>query len=196
MPLQETYLNGVHVAEHCHYPTSNHMPFWTLKVKQLLYNLGFTFLWACEDKTLLQVNQIIERLYDHFLQGWFGDLNNISKLSTYKCFKSQFCIEHCFDCVANEKHRIQLTRCRCSSHSLGIETARYNRNHIDRANRICKWCNMNTIEDEYHFLLICPVFSELRRKHFTPYFCRWPTEQKFITIMTNQQATFLKHLAA
>ena len=76
------------------------MSFWTIKVKQLLDNLGFTFLWYCEDITLLQVNQIIERLYDHFLQGWFGDLNNISKLSTYKCFKSQF-IEHYFDCVAN-----------------------------------------------------------------------------------------------
>ena len=54
------------------------MSFWTVKVKQLLDNLGFTFLWDCEDITLLQVNQIIEHLYDHFLQGWFGDLNNIS----------------------------------------------------------------------------------------------------------------------
>ena len=66
------------------------------------------------------------------------DLNNISKLSTYTCFKSHFCIERYFDCVANEKHRIQLTRFRCLSHSLEIETARYNRNHIDRADRICK----------------------------------------------------------
>ena len=192
--LQETYLNEIHVAEQCHYPTS--MSFWTIKVKQLLDNLGFTFLWDSEDITLLQVNQIIERLYDHFLQGWFGDLNNISKLSTYKCFKSQFCIEHYFDCVANEKHRIQLTRFRCSSHSLEIETARYNRNHIDRADRICKCCNMNMTEDEHHFLLICPAFSEIRRQHFPPYFCRWPTKQKFITLMTNQQAKFLKHLAA
>ena len=78
---------------------------------------------------------------------------------SYKCFKSQFCIEHYFNCIAYEKHRIQLTRFRCSSHSLEIETARYNRNHIDRAERICKCCNMNMTEDEYHFLLICPLFS-------------------------------------
>ena len=135
--LQETYLNEVYVAEHCHYPTL--MSFWTVKVKQLLDNIGFTVLWNCEDILLLQVNQIIECLYDHFLQGWFGDdLNNISKLLTYMCFKSQFCIELYFDCLANKKHRIQLTRFRCSSHSLDIETARYNRNHIDRANRISK----------------------------------------------------------
>ena len=61
--LQETYLNEIHVAEQCHYPTS--MSFWTIKVKQLLDNLGFTFLWDSEDITLLQVNQIIEHLYDH-----------------------------------------------------------------------------------------------------------------------------------
>ena len=65
--LQETYLNEIHVAEQCQYPTS--MSFWTIKVKQLLDNLGFTFLWDSEDITLLQLNQIIERLYDHFLQG-------------------------------------------------------------------------------------------------------------------------------
>ena len=75
----------------------------------------------------------MERLYDHFFQGWFGDLNNISKLSTYKCFQSQFCIEHYFDFVANEKHRLQLTLFRCSSHSLETETAHYSRNHSDRA---------------------------------------------------------------
>ena len=93
----------------------------------------------CEDITLLQVKQIIERLYDHFLQGWFGDLNNMSKLSTYKCFKSQFYIEHYFNCVTDEKHRIQLVASfSCSSHDLDIETtARYNSNHIDRANRKC-----------------------------------------------------------
>ena len=62
--LQETYLNEIHVAEQCHYPTS--MSFWTIKVKQLLDYLGFTFLWDSEDITLLQVNQIIGRLYDHF----------------------------------------------------------------------------------------------------------------------------------
>ena len=78
--LRETYLHEVHVAEHCHYPTP--MSFWTIKVKQLLDNIGFIFLWDCEDITLLQVNQIIERLYDHFMQGWFGDLSNMSKLST------------------------------------------------------------------------------------------------------------------
>ena len=73
------------------------MSFWTINVKQLLVNPELTFLRDCEDITLLQVNQIIERLNDHFLQGWFGDLNNISKLSTYKRFKSQFSIEHYFD---------------------------------------------------------------------------------------------------
>ena len=45
--LQETYLNEVYVAKHWNYLTL--MSFWTVKVKQLLDNLGFTFLWDCED---------------------------------------------------------------------------------------------------------------------------------------------------
>ena len=153
------------------------MSFRTVKVKQLLDNLRLSFLWDYEDITLFRVNQIIERLNGHFLQGWICDLNKMSKLSTYECFKSEFWFEHYLDCVTNEKHRIQLIRFRCSSQSLAIETSRYDLNHIDRADRICTFCNISMTKDEYHFLLICPVYSEIRRNHFPPYFCRWPTKQ-------------------
>ena len=59
--------------------------FWTLNnVKQLLDILGFSYLWDCENITQLQVIQIIERLYDNFCKDMFGELNSMTKLSTYK----------------------------------------------------------------------------------------------------------------
>ena len=34
---------------------------------------------------------------------------------------------------------------------------------IDRNLRLCQFYNINFVEDEYHFLLVCPLFNELRR---------------------------------
>ena len=53
-----------------------------------------------------------------------------------------------------------------SSHSLSIKTGRYH--HIDRNNRICSLCNMNMLEDEYHFVLVCPFYSTIRDKYIKP----------------------------
>ena len=31
-------------------------------------------------------------------------------------------------------------------------------------NRLCKCCSRNDIEDEYHFILVCPFYLDLRQK--------------------------------
>jgi len=35
------------------------------------------------------------------------------------------------------------------------------------------------IENEYHFLLICPFYTELRNTHRHRYYRTWPTTTKF-----------------
>ena len=51
------------------------------------------------------------------------------------------------------------TKFRTSSHDLALEHGRYTNLH--RNERICNNCNTGAIENEYHFLLICPKFTEL-----------------------------------
>ena len=79
------------------------------------------------------------------------------------------------------KYKIALTRFRLSSHELHIERGRYE--NVPRDERFCKCCNMSQIESEYHFLLACPLYTELRRKIFKPYFCHWPNLNKFDQLM-------------
>ena len=45
-------------------------------------------------------------------------------------------------------HRILVTKLRLSAHTLAVETGRYR--NIEKIERICINCNLNTIEDEYH----------------------------------------------
>ena len=81
--------------------------------------------------------------------------------------------------VIKETHlRSTLSKLRLSSHLLNIETDRHD--NIDIGQRICKCCNMKNIESEYHFLLVCPLYSSLRKKHLSNYYCHWPNIQKSV----------------
>ena len=103
---------------------------------------------------------VSRKIKDNFIQNWFTDIENLSKLHCYRSFKTCFEFENYLNCVINDKQRIELTRLRCSSHQLLIEERRFS--SIPRENRICKLCNLNEIEDEFHFVLICPLYHQIR----------------------------------
>ena len=62
-----------------------------------------------------------------------------------------------------ETERIIITRYRCGSHSLKIETGRLCNPIIPRENRICL-CNTG-IQSLHHCLLYCPLLTEIRREY-------------------------------
>ena len=53
---------------------------------------------------------------------------------------------------------------------------------------------MNAIENEYHFLLVCPFYRSLRKKYLPTYYCHWPNLNKFKMIMTSPQISTINKL--
>ena len=66
--------------------------------------------------------------------------------------------------VQNVQLRKCLSRFRCSNHCLQIEAGRRFPSNVPLASRICKMCDLGAIEDEDHFLLVCPAYAHLRAK--------------------------------
>ena len=56
--------------------------------------------------------------------------------------------------------RKPLTRFRISNHQLFIEEGRHR--EIDPIDRKFKFCDMKCVENEIHFLLVCPLYHNLR----------------------------------
>ena len=94
--------------------------------------------------------------------------------------------EHYLNVLPN-KLRVVLSRLRLSSHQFRFETGRYSQNRVDRAQRICTLCNKSDIEDEYHFVLVCPVYSILRQKYIRPYYYNRPSVYKFTLLMQKKK---------
>ena len=91
-----------------------------------------------------------------FQEKWRIKLTLSPKADTYKLFKNLPKFEKCFDLVANIKHLNALVKLRVSDHQLMIEKGRRYRPPLARHERLCTVCGV--LENEAHFLTICPKF--------------------------------------
>ena len=95
--------------------------------------------------------------------------------------------------INNYKHRNILTKLRLGILHLEIEKGRWHK--IPRNNRICKMCNLNCIENEYHFTLVCPFYSNIRYNLLPQLYCINPCYFKFYHILSTTNIQLLENFA-
>ena len=120
---------------------------------------------------------------------------NSHKLQYYSHFKQSFgpqC-EKYLTVVHNCNYRRALSQFRMSAHNLQIEKGR--NLGLPQAERLCKLCNTNNIVNEYHFLLACPTYCNLRNLYL-PKFC-WSFANifKFKSLMSNSSSKTISNNA-
>ena len=81
---------------------------------------------------------------------WSVDVNNKPKLLTYILFKSDLNLEDYVKYHMHKRHRSLFAQFRVGILPLYIETGRYDNTPL--ATRICKLCDSDALEDEFHFL--------------------------------------------
>ena len=169
---------------------------WALDIKSLLDNYGFSYVWINPKANNLNTFPALfkHKVHDVFLQTWNTTVNSSSPLHLYKNFKFT-CTYETYLNVLPAKYRIALSRLRLSSHKLRIETGRYSQNRTERRNRLCTFCDKGEIEDEYHFILICEAYQQLRRLYIKPYYYRKPNVYKFMELMKSESSVNLKKLS-
>ena len=91
------------------------------------------------------------------------------------------------------KFRHSIAKFRTSSHHLEVETGRYH--NIDINLRTCKLCNDNVIEDEVHFLLCCPAYSDLRTQYIPAKYFINPNAHKFCILMSTKNDKLVQAVA-
>ena len=145
---------------------------WSANVKTLLNSLGISYLWNSQSISQLQLNMVIQTIHDQFYQEFYATIDTSSKLETFRTINKHFKLENYITSIDIDKHRIALSRLRCSAHKLVIEEGRFR--GIERNLRICPLSPMNIIEDEYHFLLVCHTYRELRKNIYLNFIADGP----------------------
>ena len=85
-----------------------------------------------------------------------------------------------------------ITSFRISSHYLLIEIGRHR--NVHRRNRTCQICNTGEIEDEFHFILKCPLYHNFRIKYIKPYYYRRASVFKLVQLLSVQNVKELCNL--
>lgn len=168
---------------------------WASNVKNLLSNLGFYEVWLNQNvgNKNAFLRELRIRLTDNFVQNWCSRITESSRANFYSLF-SNFNHQLYLEKVNVLKFRIALTKLRVSSHRLEIEVGRWsrpNRTPIDE--RKCFYCNK--LEDEFHFLLECYLYKDLRKIYIHRYFWNRPNMLKLRELMTTENKKTLVNLA-
>ena len=133
-----------------------------------------------------------ERLNDNFLQNWNSELIESLRVRTYVLF-CIFRLQPYLTCMMLEKFRISLSRLRMSSHRLKVDGRWQKPTAISFNERKCTLCLK--LEDEFHFLLECSLYKDLRNKYVKKYSWKNTNMLKFIELTTSQNETIIKKLS-
>ena len=168
---------------------------WAKSVKSLLERLGFGHVWITQG--VGDVNMFLsvfkQMLTDNFIQGWNEEVSNSSRANTYKLL-ADFNFKLYLDFVTIKKFRYAFTRLRVASHRLEIEAGRWHKpNRTPVEERKCFYCN--SLEDEFHFVLECSLYQELRQEYIKRYFWIRPNIPKFIELLQSENKKIIKNLS-
>jgi hypothetical protein len=97
--------------------------------------------------------------------------------------------KHYVSCQLPRTTRRTMALFRSGALPLAVETGRYSRPQIPLNERLCKFCNTNSVENEIHLLMLCPLYSDIRYElfqkalEFINNFNMMNVENKFIELM-------------
>lgn len=122
-----------------------------------------------------------QRLIDQCKQDILCKIQSTSKCYVYQYITDHHCLQFYLFKGIPTSLKNYIAKIRLSSHNLAVEVGRYRK--VDKHNRFCFYCK-DCIEDEYHFILQCPLYKLIRVKYIKPYYWQKPSMFKLIQLLS------------
>ncbi len=125
------------------------------EIQKLCDFIGYSEIWNKLNnvsKTALGkcTNLSLQNTYENAWKEWINSSN--SKLRTYCKFKTMFQHEN-YLLFLNRQARSDMCKFRISARKVRVELGRYSKPKLNLEDRICRFCNSNEIEEEFHFIM-------------------------------------------
>lgn len=168
---------------------------WAALVRHLLLSLGFYEVWLNQgvgDYNIF-ISLLKQRLTDIFIQNWRARLEASTRANFYTSI-SIFQFQPYLEKINITKFIQAFSRLRMSSHRLEVESGRWVRpNSIPLNDRKCRFCNV--LEDEFHFIIECNMFTELRKRYIPKFYLKRPSMIKFIDLINSTNERCIRKLS-
>jgi len=142
---------------------------WLSAFKMFMQTIGMDHI--CELQPLFTKQILLDLdliLYEFCATKWYATLSRVegvngrglNKLRTYRKFKTNLHVEHYVKDVWSKRERSAFAKFRCGVAPLHIETGRYT--NVSLNERLCVLCNVHQVEDEFHVLMVCDMYTDIR----------------------------------
>ena len=156
---------------------------WLSGVRDILCELGLLNIWYSQNVNSDILQFIKQRLYDQEKQRILCNISNMKKCFLSKHIIDRISLQHYLKKCIPKKYVKYITMLRLSSHSLSMETGRYQ--GINTVNRLCQFCKSD-VEDEFHFVLKCPVYDCFRKLYIKNYYRTHPSVFKLVQLLCTE----------
>ena len=201
-PVKSMYQELLKLTRECHNT-------WCTNVAKLMRSIGYGEVWDLQNipPSESDIGSIKRALklatVQRYKDKWENDVKDTIKypvLRTYTKFKNSFSVEPYLNLVNVPKYRLAISQLRVSSHRLAIETGRHTRPPILASERICKYCHLQNIDDELHFITECDYHATERDnlyqtvQRYVPNFIAKDNHDRFVDILTSPDGDVLRTL--
>jgi hypothetical protein len=170
---------------------------WLETVRTLLNNLGLSYIWINPQNYLPSIDNfkklVKQKLHDQFIQEWKEKVDTCNICTTYRLFKTSFCLEEYLLCLPMQLRRTFL-KFRIGNNKLPVNKLRFA--NIARIERVCIICPLQDIGDEFHYIFKCthPDIVTQRSHYLTNYMRHHTNVIKFSQLMNTKSKKKLNDL--
>ena len=138
---------------------------------------------------VIDITKFLQEIKLNCSAVWKQQVLSKPKLRTYLTYKSTFGTDPYVTANLSRQERSRLAQIRLGIAPLQLELGRYNNTPVNE--RTCKLCTCNVVEDEYHFMLVCPTLARDRGDllhsiyRINPNFNNLTIKEKWIIIFSN-----------
>ena len=164
---------------------------WSILVRNLLSELGFYEVWVKQGvgNYNLFLSLLKQRLTDAFVQNLNTRVQTLNRARFFNLF-SLFQWQDYLNIIQVPKYRNALSRFILSSYRLAVETGRWNKPRTTPFDeRKCE--RYNVLEDEFHSLFECLLYTDLRKHYISEYFWKRPNVPKLVELLTSPNENIL-----
>ena len=173
---------------------------WLEKIINIMDECGMSYVYknqAQMDSKFLKnqfLSQIKTTLKEHFFQKWTIEIAESSKCFYYRHFQLKPELQNYLKKMPPNIW-IPLVKLRTANHRFPVEIYSWNILYREKSKRLCSICSLNDVGDEYHYIMICPIFSEAREEFLPKYFCKKPSVYKYLELVNSNNTKTLSGLS-
>ena len=167
-------------------------PKWLERIKHILLSSGFGYLWNLQTNIRdIDKKQLQSRLNDIALQQVIATCRNSNKGNNYLALKKSW-TQETYLTILDDKNALYLFKFRTANHRLPVESGRFN--GTEYKDRICQHC-FRDIGDEFHYLLMCPLFEKERKTFLLAHHIKHPNMLTYTNLMNSTNEKLLNNLS-